>query len=74
MGKVLLIVILFAVATYLITRAMQQRGTQPVSRRRAISDMLPKPPPRSVAPDDDEAFLRDLERKWRRHQEPPESN
>lgn len=67
----LLVVIIFAVATYLITRAMQQRGNKPVSRRPSISDLLPKPPPRAVAPDDDEDFLRDLERKRRRRQKPP---
>ncbi len=71
MGKVLLVVILFAAVTYLIVRAMQQRGNKPVARRPSISDLLPKPPARGVAPDDDEEFLRDLERK-RRRKKPPE--
>lgn len=67
-------VLVFAVATYFVVRAMQGhrllpdqlRGGQPRTRR-------PKPPtPRVIGPDDDEDFLRDLDRK-RLNPEDPES-
>ncbi|QYJ03786.1 hypothetical protein KUV85_15880 [Nocardioides panacisoli] len=77
MGKVLAVVLIFAVATYLITRAMQARGNTPVRRRPSFPDVLPKPKPRPSAPDDDEDFLRDLDRKRRkkkRQNPPPEDS
>ncbi len=53
------VLILFAVATYLLVRMIQQRGLMPrkpqLPRRQA--------PRKMVAPDDDEDFLRDLDRK-----------
>ena len=60
MLKFLLVVIVFAVATYLAVRVIQQRGLMPdkpalaeaPSRRRKIG-----------RPDDDQDFLRDLDRK-----------
>jgi hypothetical protein len=57
--KFLLVVIVFAVATYLAVRVIQQRGMMP------DKPVLPKrqPRPKPVAPDDDEDFLRDLDRK-----------
>ena len=59
MLKFLLVVIIFAAATYLAVRVIQQRGLMP------DKPALPKrPQPRKiVAPDDDEEFLRDLDRK-----------
>ena len=69
MLKVLLVVVLFAVATYCLIRVIERRGVaRPVVRR-----PQPRPRPRPVAPDDDEDFLRDLERK-RRHPEDPETS
>ena len=67
--KFLLVVILFAVAIYLTTRAIQRRGIAPRTQapRRPAA-----PPPRPMGPDDDEDFLRDLDRK-RRHPEDPDS-
>lgn len=68
MLKFLLVVILFAVAVYLLTRAIQRRGITPPPRR-------PRPrqqPPRIIGPDDDPDFLRDLDRK-RKHPEDPET-
>ncbi len=64
--KLLLVVLIFAAVTYLAIRWMQDRGpgSTPAVRRPA----RPQPPTRPVAPDDDETFLRDLERK-RRQQE-----
>lgn len=67
MLKFLLVVILIAVAVYLATRAMQDRGTKPAPRR----TQRPAPPPRVMGPDDDPDFLRDLDRR-RRHPEDPE--
>jgi hypothetical protein len=64
--KVLLVVVLFAVATYYLIRVIERRGVaRPVRRPQ------PRPPQRPVAPDDDEDFLRDLDRK-RRHPEDPD--
>ncbi|WP_220451269.1 hypothetical protein [Nocardioides dongkuii] len=68
MLKFLLVMALFALVTYLLVRAIQRRGVLPAPRRQA-----PRPQPRIVAPDDDEEFLRDLERK-RRHPEDPETS
>jgi hypothetical protein len=65
--KVLLVVLLFAVATYALIRVIERRGVQ-----RPIGKKKPQQrPTRPVAPDDDEDFLRDLDRK-RRHPEDPE--
>jgi len=66
--KFLLVVIVFAAATYLAVRVIQQRGLMP------DKPVLPKrPQPRKiVAPDDDEDFLRDLDRK-RLNPEDPDS-
>ena len=65
MLKLLLVVILVAVAIYLVTRAIQQRGLRPAPSRR------PAAPPRVLGPDDDPDFLRDLDRR-RKHPERPE--
>jgi hypothetical protein len=60
-------VALFAVAVYIVVRLAERRtGRRPVQRRR------PAPPPRFIGPDDDEDFLRDLDRK-RRDPEDPEA-
>mgnify|MGYP007051652686 CR=1 FL=1 len=61
-------VIVLAVAVYLAVRVIQQRGLMP------DKPVLPRrqPPPRIVAPDDDEDFLRDLDRK-RLNPEDPDS-
>jgi len=63
-GKFLLVILVFAAVTYLVTRALQERspGGRPSLRPRAPR-RRPSTPPRSVAPDDDEDFLRDLDRK-----------
>ena len=61
MLKLLLVVAIFAAVTYLVARALQERGTgsQPLLPR----PKRPSPPRRPVAPDDDEDFLRGLDRK-----------
>jgi hypothetical protein len=66
--KVLLVVVLFAVATYYLIRVIERRGVaRPVHRRPE-----PRQEHRQVAPDDDEEFLRDLDQK-RRHPEDPDA-
>ncbi|MBU1800830.1 hypothetical protein [Nocardioides sp.] len=66
MLRFLFVLILFAVATYLLIRVFQQRGLMPERPN------LPKrqAPKRMVAPDDDEDFLRDLDRKRRDPEDP----
>ena len=64
MGKFLLVILIFAAVTYFVTRALQERGPgERPSLQRPKAPKRPSPPPRSVAPDDDEDFLRDLDRK-----------
>ena len=68
MLKLLLVVIIIAVAVYLTTRFLQERGV--------ASPPRPKPrpqPPRVIGPDDDPEFLRDLDRR-RKHPEDPASD
>ena len=67
MLKVLLVVIVFAAVTYAIVRLLERRGAP---RRRTRP--APRPDPRPFGPDDDEDFLRDLDRK-RRHPEDPDA-
>ncbi len=65
MLKLLLVVVLFAALTYAALRVIERRGlagSPPSSRPR-------RPAPRPVAPDDDEDFLRWLDRK--RRKDPP---
>jgi hypothetical protein len=72
--KLLLVVLVFAAATYLAIRWMQDRGLGGQSAPRRPS--RPQPPARPVAPDDDESFLRDLDwqrRKERRQPKPPDN-
>ena len=86
MLRLLLIVVVFAVVTYLVTRALQERGqggrsahpsagSRPGGLRSSLPKLFPNlgrsEPPRPVAPDDDEDFLRDLDRKKR---QPPEDS
>jgi hypothetical protein len=70
--KFLLVVALFALATYLVVRVIQRRGVlPPTGRPGSVRRPAPRQQPRYVAPDDDEDFLRDLDRK-RRHPEDPD--
>ena len=66
MLRFLFVLILFAVATYLLVRVFQQRGLMPERPN------LPKrqAPKKMIAPDDDEDFLRDLDRKRRDPEDP----
>lgn len=59
MLRLLFVIALFAVATYLLVRVFQDRGLVPQRPSRPQRQQPPKP----VAPDDDEDFLRDLDRK-----------
>ena len=68
--KLLRVVALLALAVYLTIRIIQRRGLAPAPPR---GQRPPRPQQRRIiAPDDDDEFLRDLERK-RRHPEDPES-
>lgn len=67
MLKLLIVVVLIAVAVYMTTRALERRGLAAAPRPRPQR----RQPPRIIAPDDDPDFLRDLDRK-RRHPEDPE--
>lgn len=65
MLKILLVVALVAVAVYLVVRVSQGGASawgRSVGKRGPKRP--PKPPrPRMIAPDDDEDFLRDLDRR-----------
>jgi hypothetical protein len=64
--KVLLVVVLFAVATYYLIRVIERRGVARPARRRSE----PRPQQRPVAPDDDDEFLRDLDQRHRHPEDP----
>jgi hypothetical protein len=61
-GKFLLVVIVFAALVYGFFWLLERRRAAAPSTRRAPV----RPRPRTVAPDDDEEFLRDLNRRNRR--------
>jgi hypothetical protein len=65
--RVLVVVVVFAVATYCLIRVIERRGVARPPRRRPE----PRPEQRPLGPDDDEEFLRDLDRR-RRHPEDPD--
>ena len=60
MGKFLLVVIVFAALVYTFFWLIERRRA---STSGAGHRPTPKPQPRTVAPDDDEDFLRDLNRR-----------
>lgn len=62
MLKLLLVVALFAVITYLTVRVIERRG-QPAARRGHPAQGVRRRPARPAAPDDDEEFLRELDRR-----------
>ncbi|SFC21745.1 hypothetical protein SAMN04487968_104275 [Nocardioides terrae] len=61
MLKVLFVLIIVALATYALTRVIQRRGVQPplVTTRRSAKPSGP------IGPDDDDEFLRELDRRRR---------
>ncbi|WP_232679622.1 hypothetical protein [Nocardioides sp. R-C-SC26] len=68
MLRFLLMFALFVLATYLLVRALQRatNSQHPAGGGRRPQQRpiwQPKPRPKIVAPDDDEDFLRDLDRK-----------
>jgi len=65
----LLYVILIAVAVYFVVRALQDRGDLPGAGARP-RPRRPRTPPKPVAPDDDEDFLRELDRRRREPEDP----
>lgn len=64
-GKILLVVVVFAALTYGVFWLLERRGRKKGLRGRP-SGPRPAAPRRSTAPDDDEDFLRELERRRRR--------
>jgi len=67
--KLLIFVLVIAVAVYFAVRLLQRAGgATPPSPGRS----RPRPPARPQGPDDDDAFLRDLDRR-RRHRDESES-
>jgi len=61
-GKFLLVIVVFAALVYTIFWLIERRhGSAPSTGR-----IRPRPAPRTVAPDDDDDFLRDLNRRNRR--------
>ena len=64
----LIFALLIAVAVYFLVRALQERGD--LGQLRPRSSRRPQQPRRIVAPDDDEDFLRDLDRKRREPEDP----
>ena len=70
MLKVLLVVAIFAVATYAAIRLLERRGRSGGSQGPLHGPRTRRPAPRPVAPDDDEDFLRWLDRK--RRKDPPD--
>lgn len=62
--------ILFGIATYFLVRLLQERGLGTQQRPQPKPRRRPSAPPKMVAPDDDEDFLRDLDRKRRNPEDP----
>lgn len=71
MLKFVLVVVIVAAVVYLLVRLVERRGTSGTGAVRR--GPLGKRPPqgRAIAPDDDDAFLRDLNRRRRRSEEDP---
>jgi hypothetical protein len=67
--KVLLVVVLFAVVTYAVFRLLERRSGSGTGAPGGPSRSPRGTAPRQVAPDDDEDFLRWLDRK--RRKDPP---
>lgn len=74
MLKLLLVVVIVAVATYALVRVIQRRGVSVPPRGGAshpAGTRRPRPAPRRpLGPDDDEEFLRELERRRRERRDP----
>jgi hypothetical protein len=73
--RFLFVLVLLAVAIYLLVRVFQERSAAGGTGRGLGAPRRPQGPrrpqrPRIVAPDDDEDFLRDLDRKRRNPEDP----
>lgn len=68
MGKLLLLVIVFAALVY---TALWLAGRRSAARSTRAARPRPSAPRRPVGPDDDEDFLRELERRRRQHPDNP---
>jgi hypothetical protein len=63
--KLLLVVAVVALLVYAVMWAMEKQRATGKGRHPSSGRPTRKQPPRQVAPDDDEDFLRDLDRKRR---------
>ncbi|MCL8023821.1 hypothetical protein [Nocardioides bruguierae] len=77
MIKLLLFVAVVALVTYYVVRTLQKRGVLSQGAQRPGSGSarprrVRREPPRTVAPDDDPDFLRELDRR-RLHGDDPDS-
>ena len=70
MLKLLLVAVLFAVLTYAAFRMLERRGASGAPPAAGGPPRSRRPESRQVAPDDDEDFLRWLDRK--RRKDPPD--
>ena len=73
MIRFVFVVLLFAAMVYLLVRLLDRRSFGGGGKAAHGPTMRgPKtPPPRTIAPDDDEQFLRDLDKR-RKEQNPPD--
>ncbi|RYP87966.1 hypothetical protein EKO23_03690 [Nocardioides guangzhouensis] len=69
MGKFFLAVAVIAVIIYVVTRLIETRGRlfRSTPSRRPL--LPPRNPGRPIGPDDDPDFLRDLNRRRKRHED-----
>ena len=71
MGKFLLVVIVFAAVVYCIFWLIEKGRAGSLARRRPTGPRPGAAPRRMVAPDDDDDFLRDLNRRRRKGEGTP---
>jgi hypothetical protein len=65
-GKAVLVVALFAILVYVAIRLLERRGA--ARSRGGVPPAPDRRPRRSIAPDDDPEFLREIEQRRRREQ------
>lgn len=70
MGKFFLAIAVIAVVIYVVTRLIETRGHPFRNTSTARRSLLPpRNPGRPIGPDDDPDFLRDLNRRRKRHED-----
>ena len=66
----LIFVLVLALAVYLTTRLLQQRGVATPTGQLRARPRTRQPEPRVQGPDDDDDFLREIDRRRRQAKEP----